>query len=155
MGIVITQSLIFLSFVTFIVVKFGVQPSISDSWYKLGNLGFLFTLFIWGIALPMCMIGTGWYFGSGALLAFVGAATAFKSKGAHTNIVHSVGAVGGILFALLALAIEGIWLPAVIVPLATIGLKVCKMRNLIWWIEISAFVVIELGLLYKFHAINH
>jgi hypothetical protein len=46
-----------------------------------------------------------WIF-SAAGFGFVGAATMFKSKGAHTNIVHYVGAVIGMIFGLLGLALQ-------------------------------------------------
>ena len=49
---------VFISYVSFIWIKYGILPSISDSWYHLPeNLKVLFTLFCWGFALPAAIIG--------------------------------------------------------------------------------------------------
>lgn len=143
------QLVVFLSYVGLIVKRYGIIPSISDSWYHLSiaQKG-LFTLFTWGIGIPMLFYGNWLFFLSGAGFAFVGAATQFKSTLANTNKIHYGGAVVGILGALL-----GIWMKFdTILPLlwfifTAVMLQVSYVKNKIWWQEIAAFVVIVLSLL--------
>ena len=85
---------------------------------------------------------------SGAGFAFVGAATMFKLKNTFVPYVHFIGAAVGIILALFALGIERhTWLPLIIFSLFTLLIKVLKIKNATWWIEISAFVTILEGLL--------
>jgi hypothetical protein len=124
----------------------GVLPSISDSWYELpkGRKA-LFTFFIWGLAFTTCFYGTPLFFFSGALLAFVGAATAFREK--LTSTVHVIGAMGGILISLLELALNGVWIPAAITISFAALAKILKLKNATWWVEIVAFLSICYGVL--------
>ena len=103
----IIQLVVFLLYVGFIIKRYGVLPSISDSWYVLPlSQQFLFTLFTWGLGIPMLLYGNIWFFLSGAGLSFVGAATAFKSKIGLTKEVHYGGALVGILGALIGILVE-------------------------------------------------
>jgi len=146
------QIVIFIGFLLYVVKQYGVQPSISDSWYVLKdhNKEYLFTFFIWALSIPILFLShiSGFYFASAAFLSVVGVATMFKED--HVERVHVIGALGGIFFALLALLLEGIWLPLVGTSLISLYLRYKKISNLTWWVEIVAFACIELGLLYKF-----
>jgi len=101
---------VFVSYVSFIWIKYGVQRSISDSYYRLPkNLQPLFTLFCWGFAFPAIIIGVDLtdnflMFLAGAGICFVGAAAQFKEE--LTKGVHMIGAYGGVLFSQLAIAIN-------------------------------------------------
>lgn len=149
------QIAIFIVYVTYIVITFGVLPSISESWYRLEekkkNLGFLFTLFCWGIGflMPFHTLGdTGWFVGSGAGLIFVGAATMFKSTAAHTNIVHSVGAALCIVMGFLGLGFQyHEWLPGIMFIVLLIPSILFIKKDRTWWIEMLAFTSIGVGLL--------
>lgn len=155
MVISILQILIFISYVTFIVIKFGVLSSISESWYKLEewkrNSGILFTLFCWGIGflMPFHTLGdTGWFVGSGAGLIFVGAATMFKSTAAYTNVVHMVGAFFCITFGFLGLGFQyHQWYPLIVFLISVIPLYFTIKKNRTWWIEMLAFTSIGVGLI--------
>lgn len=155
MVISIIQILIFVSYITFIVSKFGVLSSISESWYRLEdykkNLGILFTFFCWGIGflMPFHTVGdTGWFVGSGAGLVFVGAATMFKSTAAHTNIVHMVGAAMCIIMGFLGIGFQyHQWYPLIMFVVSSIPLYLFVKKNRTWWIEILAFVSIGVGLI--------
>lgn len=146
------QALVFLLYVGFLLFKFKKPlPSISDSWYELPSpINHLFTLFTWSLGFAMVFQGTGetpLFFLSGAGLLFVGTATQFKWTGAHTNIVHYVGAAAGIICALIGLWFEnGVYLPTLLWVVSVIVLKLSKIKNFTWWVEISAFVCIVIGL---------
>lgn len=156
MIITLLQALVFLLYIGFIVYRFGVLPSISESWYRLQpfRISFLFTLFCWSLSTLMLFQTnetTGWFFASGVGLAFVGTATMFKWSGAYTDKLHGLGAVVGILCALVGLGVEyNNWIPtAAFVAIAAI-LSAFKVENKVWWIEIAAFCSVIAGLFYRF-----
>lgn len=142
---------VFISYVSWIWAKYGVLPSISDSYYHLPkNLHFLFTFFCWGFAFPAIILGSsGLMFFAGAGICFVGAAAAFKEK--MTSTVHVVGAMTGVLLSQLAILLQyGIWelniaFLVIAVPFTITrfikrkdGKEICPNRT--WWIELAAFV---------------
>lgn len=155
MGLTIAQGLIFISYITFLLIKFGKPlPSISDSWYQLPkNYKPLFTLFCWSLGFTMLFQTDGTtpaFFFSGAGLCFVGAATMFKSD-KTTALVHSIGAIVCIVSALIGLWVErDMFLPIFLfgASASILSLKSIKLTNKTWWIEIIAFVFILIGLLF-------
>jgi len=137
--------LVFISYVSFIWLKYGVQPSISQSYYKLPrNQRILFTLFCWGFAIPAIAIGsevTFLMFLAGAGIAFVGAAPQLKEKLDHT--VHSVAAVSGIIFSQLAIFFAyNMWEINLISLILCIIIPFLTKKYYIWWIELVAFSAI-------------
>ena len=104
LSLTLIQLVVFTLYVGFITKKFGVLPSISDSWYSLPvSQKALFTLFTWGIGIPMLFYGSVWFFLSGVGLTFVGAATQFKMTISYTKQIHYIGALTGILFSLIGI----------------------------------------------------
>lgn len=158
MSLTLTQGLIFLSYITFLVIKFkGPIPSISDSWYELIKLGgvwySLFTWFCLTIGVLMFFQTNGkfpaLFFISGAGLCLVGVITQFMSKDKIDPWVHFTGAGLCILGALIGIGVErGSWIP-LIVWAALTGLIefLPNFKNKTWWVEISAFSCILGGLL--------
>jgi len=154
---------VFVVYWLFVVIKFGVLPSISDSYYKENNKA-LFTLFIWSIAFPVIILGvekTPLMFFAGAFLAFVGAAPAFKEE--LERSVHIIGAAGGIILGFLAMIIgyHQYYLPIVMGVFVILALpkRLPKfldkswmkwwtngINNYTWWIETMAFVLIFINL---------
>ena len=150
--ITILQGITFILYVTFIVLKFGVLPSISESWYRLDGLEkSLFTWFCWvlgGLMLFQTNGNTPFFFLSGGGLMFVGAATMFKTDEAKSNIVHPLGAFFGIMGGLFGLAFErNTIIPLILFLMSTIVIYLTVKINKTWWIEIAAFITILLGLL--------
>lgn len=151
----IIQSIVFITYVLFIVYRFGILPSISESWYKLKplNLGILFTLFCWGIGLPMVFRNTGispFFFISGAAICFTGVATAFKLQYGIERIVHAAGAIICVIAGLIALWVDfGMWCPSAVFFIGALIIKAAKIKNEIWWIEIYSFIVILAGLIFS------
>lgn len=142
---------VFIGYVSWIWAKYGVLPSISDSYYHLPKkLQPLFTFFCWGFSIPAIILGSsGLMFFAGAGIAFVGAAAAFKDK--MTMEVHVTGALLGVLLSQLAIWLQyGMWplnisFLVIAVPLLITrfiktksGKKLCPNRT--WWIEIAAFL---------------
>lgn len=153
--ITLAQAAIFIAYISFIISKYGIQPSISESWYKLEETrsGVLFTLFCWGLAALMIFQSnetTPLFFFSGVGLGFVGAATMFKWSGAMTDKIHDAGAGIGIACGLAGLYFEyHMWTPALGFILATGAILLLKLKDYIWWIEIMAFLAIITGLLLR------
>lgn len=139
---------VFFGYILFIVFKYGVQKSVSQSFYVLPkNINFLFTLFCWGFVLPaMILSENGLMFFAGAGIGFVGAAAAYKGN-KMTNSIHMTGAYAGILLSQLSIFFNFDLLYVNIVFFSLILLiflisKLTKIKNLIWWIEIFAFLSI-------------
>lgn len=155
MSISILQILIFVFYVTFIVIKFGVLPSISESWYRLRDLGGVwYSLFTWFcVSLGFLMFfqtngTTPLFFLSGAGLSAVGVATMFKLKDDLQPYIHSIGAIIGILGSLVGIGVERHnWNPLFIFVTIAILLTIFLKKNKTWWIEITAFAAVGLGLL--------
>lgn len=151
--ITILQGLTFILYITFIVRKFGILPSISESWYRLEGLQkSLFTWFCWalgGLMLFQTNGDTGLFFLSGGGLMFVGAATMFKTDEAKSNIIHPLGAAAGIAGSLAGIISERhSFIPLILFVILSGTIALLVKSNRTWWIEISAFVSILLGLLF-------
>jgi len=150
MIVVLIQLLIFSVYIAYILYKYGVLSSISDSYYSLPeSRRYLFTFFIWGVGAPILALTdySGLFFAAGAFLFFVGAATQFRSDDGFTPQVHSIGATGGIVAALFALVSLNIYYPLIIASIASILIKKLKVPNSTWWIEVACFACIEIGLI--------
>ena len=141
---------VFFSYVGYIWAKYGVQTSISQSYYVLPEkLRPLMTFFCWGFALPAIILGSsGVMFLAGAGICFVGAAAAFQEEMTHE--VHMIGAGVGVLASQLAIIFQyGMWpITAVFAGISISLLLFAKQikEKQIWWIEIAAFLSICLVL---------
>lgn len=146
-----TMLVTFVTYVGYIIYNFGIQPSISESYYRLAqNKKMLFTLFCYGIAFPAMMLGvilatSMLMFLAGACIALVGATSRFKS--AITKEFHIMGAILGIGFAMLSIIFDfHMWYVAVAFLLSTAFILLFHKRifndNNLWWIEKAAFAAI-------------
>lgn len=145
----IIQVAVFVSYVAFILYRYGVLPSISESWYVLPqNQKALFTLFTWGVGIPMLFYDSAALFVAGSALTFVGAATQFKTTAAFTKQVHYIGAMVGIVVPLLYFGLtSNNWLPLIVQAIGTATVMLTKTPNKIWWTEIVAFACVLTGFL--------
>jgi len=152
LGLFIAMVAVFVGYVSFVVAKYGILPSISDSYYHLPEKwNFMFTLALWGFAMPAMILGTpvtGLMFGACAGIMFVGAAAQFHKK--VTKTVHIIGATLGMGLSQIAIATAfGMW-PITAVSVGLVGLIVLFRKQLkykhVWWIEIVSFTAI--GLVY-------
>ncbi len=135
------QVVVFFSFLSYVYKKHGILDAISDSYYKLKRKN-LFVLFCWGIGIPMIFI-TPYvlFFLAGSGMVFLGAAARYKDR--ITATVHIIGAISGIVLALMGLWVHyGMWWPLVVMIVLYLLLRLLKLKNFTWWIESLAFVVI-------------
>lgn len=137
----------FIGYVFYVSFKYGIQPSISESYYRFPvNQKYWFTLFCYGVAFPAMILGitlsnSVLMFLAGASLAFVGAASRFK-EWIVTHNVHMISAVLAITLSTIAIIID---FKMLYVSLIFIVLSMGAMflKNKIWWIEILAFLSIS------------
>jgi hypothetical protein len=137
------MSIVFVSYVSFIFIKYGAQSSISYSYYVLPKkIQVLFTLFCWCFAIPaMIVASTPLMFFAGAGITFLGVAAAFKEE--FTYKVHIVGAYGSVILSQLSTIINfHMWPISVVFFTITLLLFLFKVKNKIWWTEILAFLSI-------------
>lgn len=140
---------VFFSYVGFVIFKYGIQDSISESYYCLPKkYKFIFTLFCWGFAVPAIIIGsTALMFFAGVGILFVGTAAAFKEK--MTYEVHMTGAILSICCSQISLFIDfGIYylLPIFVISSLIILLLRKKITKYFWWIELLAFGITIIGI---------
>ena len=77
----ILSGAVFTIYWLYIYYRYGIQKSISDSYYKLKNNNYLFTLVLWGFSVPIMIIGeTGLMFFAGAFICFTGAQQTLKRE---------------------------------------------------------------------------
>lgn len=154
--LVIVMAVVFVLYVLWIALRFGIKKSISESYYVLEYTGhgYLFTLFM--IFIMICMMSAtmlteheySWTFflaGSGA--AFVGLAATFYAK--VTRTAHFFGAVLLILMSLLGIGlVYGNWTPMFLTGVTALVFYILKNKDfkVIYWFEIAAFVFIIVGL---------
>jgi hypothetical protein len=135
------------------VVSKTPYPSLSSTYYileeKRKNLGVLFTVLLWAIAITvMCaalQASDGrWYqpfaFFTAAALAFVGAAPRYLQQDSK---VHYVSAAASAVCSLLWVMATGEWLPLAVFLLAGVAMIwVDKKRNYdtaVFWLEMVCF----------------
>lgn len=141
----------FFGYVGFIVTKYGVQSSVSESYYRLPrNWQCVFTIATWAYALSAMIIGlditgNGLVFLAGAGIAFVGASPAFHKLGMERT-VHTIGAIVGITSMQLFLCVVGFWWITLLFAVVSGLLFILKRTYLhyVWWVEIAAFISIAL-----------
>ena len=143
------SQIIFFSYLVFIIAKYGILKSISNSYYMLPRkYNFLFTFFCWGFAIPVIIIGTpqtGLMFFAGAGIAFVGAAAQIKQL--MTYKVHMVGALGGILLSQMAtIFVYDMWYITLICALLVPLFYFTNKRTWIFWMEVVCFIAISVVL---------
>lgn len=142
------QFAIFFIYTFFVWRKYGIQRSISESWYVVDKkYKWMFSMFCFCLGALQCfhvIHGSVWFFLSGSSLVFVGVATDFKSTWRINPCIHNIGAVGSIVLGLIGLAVMGIWWP--FIPVAVGAVTLPRYENGTWWIEVVAFFSILVGL---------
>lgn len=137
--------LLFYGYVITVSLIYGLQPSVSETVYRLPkSLRWIFTLVTWGYAFCAMIIGleltgNGLVFLAGAGIIFVGAAPLFHKEadgsGRSTleGIVHTVGATVGITAMGAFLIAMGVWyLPVAGIILTAISYLLDKGRETLW-----------------------
>lgn len=144
--LVMTTNLILLAFSFTIfsgsLLYYGILPSYSSAYYAKGKPA-LFTLALWLSIIPLSIVGdSALMFFAAAGICFVGAAPDYRIGNMELR-VHLAGAYLGILFGLLAIAIDfNLWVVSVLAAIVISGMKLLKVRNNTYWIEILAYYLI-------------
>lgn len=138
---------VFLAYVGYIWSKYGVQTSISESYYVLPEKqNWLFVAFTWLFAFPAMILGNSllMLFAGGGIV-FVGAAAAMHKM--PTRAVHLTAAIGGMILGCLAMIFQFHMWYLVAGVVAAIGLSyLLDKKHLMWWAEVAIFVAISIAL---------
>lgn len=139
--------IIFIGYVLFITIKYGLLPSISESYYRLPkDSNILFTLFCWFFAFPAIVIGiqlTGNFlmFLAGASIFFVGAAAAFKHG--LSKPVHMTSAYLAVVFSQLSIIFDFKYYEvSIIAIILMLILVLSKAKTYVFWSELITFASI-------------
>ena len=141
----IISAILFAIYLILMAKLHGVQPSVSDNYY-VSKHPWTFTIAMWTVAFtmlpPMLSATTETFqftaFLSCAVIAFVGAAAAYKQS--LTNTVHIAGAITAALFAI-------VWAYTICPPIPTIAILTAAYillavrRHKIYWAEVTAFTM--------------
>ena len=132
----------FTAYILFIIKKYGIQESVSNSYYKLPEKQrWIFTIALWSFAFPAIVLGvekSGLAFLAGTGICFVGAAPAFRGDKMEET-VHIAGALAGVIGGLLFMIFTGLWWLAVITLAVMAFIKLSAIQNKTWWLELAAF----------------
>lgn len=143
----ITMVASFISYVSYIWIKYGIQTSISNSYYALSeNMNWLFVAFTWLFAFPTMIIGNSYLMlFAGAGIVFVGAAAAIHHP--IVSKIHNISAITGISLALIAIIFQyHMWYIAAAVAALILLAYLIDKKYLIWWAEIIVFFGISTAL---------
>jgi len=151
-SILISMALIFYSYVAYIWIKYGIQRSISASYYKLPkDLKWLFTAFCFLFGMGAAMMGgldkSILMFLSGVLVCFIGVTPNFKDKG--EKWIHMIAAYGSGILSQLAIVFDYKIIPLALITLTCFMFLMILKRSVkeIWWIEIITFTTVILAFL--------
>lgn len=145
-GLLFVSVLVMVLYLLLMAVTHGIQPSISDNYYVSRNKWtFTSTMLTQAFLMTAVMITLApqdiQFAGllSGAGLAFVGVAAAYKES--ITNTVHTFGAViSGVMSLVWAF---NVCLPISLIAIfAVLFLLIRRGRNTFYWIEVSAFAMV-------------
>jgi hypothetical protein len=148
--------LILLSYTIFLVIKFGVLPSFSDSWYALQKIGLepLFPAVLSTVSMLMLITmfdltqGLWWQFVSLFVcfpLLYVAVARAFKIGGLesavhkYAAILSGIASIVWVILASTSIA-PNAWMN---IPVMAVFMALCyyanKQQNGLWWAEYASF----------------
>lgn len=139
---------VFASYTGYIWIKYGVQTSISDSYYRLPKKWrWIFTFFCWGFSVPVAVIiFTPLMFAAVAGICMVGAAPNYlmklEQKLTQEYYAHYGGAITGVLFLQLSIFFDFVWYDLNILSIIAMIVMALFAKNKIWWIEIVAYITL-------------
>lgn len=138
---------VFISYVSFIWIKYGIQKSISESYYVLPKKqNFLFVLFTWLFAFPAMYLGNSllMFFAAGGIV-WVGANAAMHKN--PTRAIHLIAAIGGMVLGCLAMTFQyDMWYVVAIIAASLPITYLLDKKHIMWWAEIIIFTAISIVL---------
>ena len=134
---------IFVFYMRYVIVNYGIQQSISDTYYRLPDaLKFIFPLVLWGFTLPIMLVSkTTLILLSIGFINLVGA-TAMYRRDRLTNIIHMIGTIGGMALGLLSMLFDFQSYNALLIFIIVSMILSVVSKNYMWWIEIIFFVTL-------------
>lgn len=141
----------FWAYVGYIMAKYGVLPSLSDSYYHLPlkKRDIIFTSVFYYTAIAVIILAeSGLMFAAGVGICAVGTAPQFERS--YAKPIHYIGAAFAALFSqLYIIFIAELWPLTGILVLIGLILYLLKVNNIIWWIEMVCFLTafIALGIM--------
>ncbi|MDA3781335.1 MAG: hypothetical protein PF487_14080 [Bacteroidales bacterium] len=142
-----TMVSVFVLYVSFIWIKYGIQKSISESYYVLPKKeNFLFVLFTWLFAIPAMILGNSLLmFFAGGGIVWVGANAAMHEE--PTRAIHLTAAIGGMILAGLAMIIQyDMWYMTAGVIASLPIIYLINKKHFMWWAELIIFIAISIVL---------
>ena len=150
--LLIVSIVLFVSYIGYTVGMYGIPASISDTYYRLGKRGWLFTLFC--LAESSLLVASFieaskeeyqfLAFIASASLAFVGSAPLFKED--YNRNIHYVSA--GICASLVWQVLMSFWYVPLITFLGGVIVLAClKFKKPVFWMEMCAFISTYITLL--------
>lgn len=145
----------FLMYISYIWGKFGIQKSISISFYDLvWRDRNIFRFFIWILSASIIVNGIGLdtplFFISGGLLSLVGIFTRIKVRWKY--YIHMVGAIGGIISCAIGVVLlnfnTGIISIISILFITLLTFIFGEKKHILWNIEVICFTSLMSTLLY-------
>lgn len=148
----ILSMIILFGYLAFVVAKFGIPKSISDSYYLLGKQGWMFqvTLFLVAFSVMPTLINKSsedtqfLAFLSCAGLIFVGAAPFFKRT--FDGKIHFISAAICCVGLVLWQIFNACWITPLMCFLAVLY-PMIKDRKFMWWLEIATIISAYVSLL--------
>lgn len=148
----ILSMIILFGYIAFVVAKFGIPNSISDSYYLLGKKGWMFqiTLFVTAFLVMPSLIGASsedtqfLAFLACAGLIFVGAAPLFKRT--FDSKVHFISAALCCGSLVLWQVFNACWVVPIVCFLAVLY-PMFKDKKYMWWLEIATIASAYISLL--------
>lgn len=135
----------FISYVSYIWYKFGIQKSISESYYVLPKKkNYLFTLFTWIFAIPVMFIGNSLLmFFAGGGIVWVGANAAMHEE--PTRAIHLIAAIGGMILGGIAMIFQyDMWYMTAGVAASLPIIYLIDKKHFMWWAELVIFTAISI-----------
>jgi hypothetical protein len=141
----ITSLIILLGYLIYVVAKFGIPKSISETFYLLGKQGWMFQVTLFSVAflvVPTLIDRSSentqfLAFLACAGLAFVGAAPLFKME--LEGKVHYVSAAICCVGLVLWQVFNACWIIPLLCFLAVL-IPMVKDKKYMWWLEIATIV---------------
>lgn len=138
----------FSSYILYVVIRYGIQRSISQSYYNLKNsfgktkADVILFFFIFFTVVPIMIVSAKpVMIVGGGILMLVGVAPAFNRQSQF--LAHMIGSIVGIATGFMSLIFEeGIIIIPSIMALFIIFSLLIKLNNYIWWVENLAYVLI-------------
>lgn len=152
--LLIVSITLFVSYIGYTVGMYGIPASISDTYYRLGKRGWLFTLFC--LAESSLLVASFieaskeeyqfLAFIASASLAFVGSAPLFKED--YNRNIHYVSAGICALASLVWQVLMSFWYVPLITFLGGVIVLAClKFKKPVFWMEMCAFISTYITLL--------